>query len=90
MQLLGSKRIRTTAYHPIVNGIVKRFNHQLKGALKASADPTNWVDMLPIVLLGIRTSLKEDLGSSKAELAYGTTLRLPRSWRIFSQFKHAT
>ena len=77
MQLLASKRIRTTAYHPIANGLVERFHRQLKGALKASADPSNWVDMLPIVLLGIRTSLKEDLGSSTAELVYGTTLRLP-------------
>ena len=77
MQLLGSKRIRTTAYHPIANGLVERFHRQLKGALKASADPSNWVDMLPIVLLGMRTSLKEDLGSSTAELVYGTTLRLP-------------
>ena len=49
----------------------------MKGALKASTDPTNWVDMLPLVLLGIRTSLKEDLRSSTAELVYGTTLRLP-------------
>ena len=77
MQLIGSKRIRTTAYHPIANGIVERFHRQLKGALKASTDPTNWVDMLPLVLLGIRTSLKEDLRRSTAELVYGTTLRLP-------------
>ena len=76
MQLLGSKRI-TTAYHPIANGLVERFHRQLKGALKASPDPTNWVDMLPMVLLGIRTSLKQDLKGSTAELVYGTTLRLP-------------
>ena len=77
MQLLGSKRIRTTAYHPIANGLVERFHRQLKGALKASPDPINWVDMLPMVLLGIRTSLKQDLKGSTAELVYGTTLRLP-------------
>ena len=77
MQLLGSKWIRTTAYHPIANGLVERFHHQLKGALKASQDPTNWVDMLPMVLLGIRTSLKQDLKGSTAELVYGTKLRLP-------------
>ena len=77
MQLLGSKRIRTTAYHPIANGIVERFHRQLKGALKASTDPINWVDMLPMILLGIRTSLKQDLKCSTAELVYGTALRLP-------------
>ena len=31
----------------------------------------------PLVLLGIRTSLKEDWGCTTAELVYGTTLRLP-------------
>ena len=77
MQLLGSKWIRTTAYHPIANGLVERFHRQLKGALKASPDPTNWVDMLPMVLLGIRTSLNQDLKGSTAELVYGTTLCLP-------------
>ena len=83
MQLLGSKRIRTTAYHPIPNGLVERFHRQLKTALKASSDPTNWADMLPMVLLGIRTSLKQDLKGSTAELVYATTLRLPHE--LFQQ-----
>ena len=70
MQMLGSKRIRTTAYHPIANGLVELFHSQLKAALKASLDPTNWVDMLPTVLLKICTCLKKDLKSSTAELVY--------------------
>ena len=41
MQTLGSKKIRTTAYHPIANGLVGRFHCQLKAVLKASLDPTN-------------------------------------------------
>ena len=35
MKLLGITRIRTTAYHPIPNGIVKRFHRQLKASLKS-------------------------------------------------------
>ena len=35
MHLLGSKRIRTTSYHPIANGLIKRFHRQLKAALKS-------------------------------------------------------
>ncbi len=77
MHLLGSKRIRTTAYHPIANGIIERFHRQLKAALKSQQKPTHWMDSLPMVLLGIRTALKDDLNSSAAELVYGTTLRLP-------------
>jgi len=74
MKLLGSKRIRTTAYHPSSNGLVERFHRQLKEALKATPEPTHWVSALPLVLLGIRAGLKQD---STAELVYGTTLRLP-------------
>ena len=77
MKLLGSKRIRTTAYHPSSNGLVERFHRQLKASLKATPEPTNWVSALPLVLLGIRASLKQDMGCSTAELVYGTTLRLP-------------
>ena len=69
--------ISTTAYHPIANSLVEGFHCQLQAALKASLDPTNWVDMLPMVLLGICTCLKQNLKSSTAELVYGTTLRLP-------------
>ena len=76
-KLLGSRRIRTTAYHPIANGLVERFHRQLKASLKSYQDPNNWMNSLPLVLLGIRTAVKEDVGCTAAELVYGTTLRLP-------------
>ena len=56
--------------------MVERLHRQLKTALRAAA-PTKWTDALPLVLLGLRTSLKQDLGCSTAELVYGTPLRLP-------------
>ena len=88
MKLLGTKRIRTTAYHPIANGLVERFHRQLKAALKAQLDVTNWADHLPMVLLGIRTALKEDLRCTSAELVYGTTLRLPAEFFDSSSSNH--
>ena len=77
MKLLGTKHIHTTSYHPIANGLVERFHRQLKGALKAHQCPGHWADTLPLVLLGIRTAIKEDISCTAAELLYGTTLRLP-------------
>ena len=77
MQILGSTHTRTTAYHPAANGLIEHFHRQLKASLKACQNPSHWVDSLPLVLLGVRTALKEDLGCSTAELVYGTTLRLP-------------
>ena len=75
--LLGCTRIHTTAYHPSANGLVERFHCQMKASLKACATTTGWIDSLPLILLGLRTALKQDLGCSTAELVYGTTLRIP-------------
>ncbi len=57
--------------------MVERFHRQLKAALKAQPQPTAWMDTLPLILLGIRTALKEDVSATTAEMVYGTTLRLP-------------
>ena len=76
-QLLGAKRIRTTAYHPVANGLVERFHRQLKASIKALGDPNHWVESLPLVLLGIRTTYKVDLQCTSAEMVFGTTLHLP-------------
>ena len=73
----GTARLQTHSYHPIANGIVERFHRQLKSSIKACHNPITWTDSLPLILLGIRTTLKEDLHCTAAELVYGTTLRLP-------------
>lgn len=73
---IGFRHRKTTAYHPQCNGLVERFHRQLKTAIKCHAD-SRWTESLPFVLLGIRSSFKEDLQSSSAELVYGEPLRLP-------------
>ena len=75
--LLGVQHHRTTAYHPQANGIIERLHRQLKSALKARLVGPAWMDELPLVLLGLRSAPKEDLGCSPSELVYGTTIRLP-------------
>ena len=77
MQLLGCKHLQTTSYHPITNGIIERFHRQLKSSLRGHTPTVHWTEALPLVLLGIRMALKNDLQCSTAELVYGTTLRLP-------------
>ncbi|BHF68277.1 hypothetical protein SprV_0301131000 [Sparganum proliferum] len=77
LSFIGCTRIRTTAYHPAANGMVERFHRQLNASLRAAADPENWTDHLPLVLLGIRFALKPDLDCSATELVFGDTVRLP-------------
>ena len=78
-KLMGTTRVRTTSYHPAANGMVERFHRQLKSALKAHNDPQHWSEQLPLTLLCVRTTVKEDLACSPAKLVFGTTLRLPAS-----------
>ncbi|UYV66809.1 hypothetical protein LAZ67_4002930, partial [Cordylochernes scorpioides] len=74
-RLLGINRIRTSPYHPAANGLVERFHRQLKDFLRCN-DSTSWSSKLPPMLLGIRSSLREDLNTTTAELVYGKPLPL--------------
>lgn len=74
--MIGAQHICTTAYHPAANGLVERFHRQMKAAIMCH-DTEDWVEVLPLVLLGIRTAWKDDLAASTAELVYGETIRLP-------------
>ncbi|XP_029637976.1 uncharacterized protein LOC115213180 [Octopus sinensis] len=57
--------------------MVERFHRQLKASIKAAPDSSHWLEHLPLILLGIRSTIKEELGYTPAELVYGTTLTLP-------------
>lgn len=75
-KVIGSKVIHTTPYHPQANGQIERWHRTLKNAIKCHTD-TNWVDELPLIMLGLRSSINNDVGHSPAEMVYGATLRLP-------------
>lgn len=75
-KIAGFQHRRTTAYHPACNGLIERFHRQLKASITCHAND-NWTEILPLVLLGIRSAFKEDLQTSSAELLYGEPLRLP-------------
>ncbi|GBL98561.1 hypothetical protein AVEN_19634-1 [Araneus ventricosus] len=85
--LLGSYKNRSTAYNPKSNGMIKRIHRQLKAALMAHST-ADWVGALPLVLLGIGSSIKLDIGAYSVELVYGTTLRLPGEF--FRKFQNIT
>ncbi|GFY43041.1 uncharacterized protein TNIN_357271 [Trichonephila inaurata madagascariensis] len=56
--------------------MIERFHRHLKNAIIAHED-TGCSDILPIVLLGLRSEMKNDLKATSSQLIYGTTLRLP-------------
>lgn len=77
MHRMGIEHCRSCAYHPQANGMIERWHRTLKASLTARLNTTTWVHELPTVLLGLRTAIKEDIGTSAAELLYGQPVRLP-------------
>ena len=78
-QMLGTRHLKTTAYRPQANGIIERWHRTLKAAIKCHTE-TNWSSIIPLVVLGLRCTWKEDLEMTPAELVYGQTLQLPGAY----------
>ena len=85
-EFLRCKPSHTCAYHPAANGMCERFNKQLKTSIKTYAND-DWTSHLPWVLLGIRSSLKEDLGCSSAQLILCSSARLPGQYFEFCKYQ---
>jgi len=63
---LGVNQIRTSGYNPKANGIVERMHRTLKAALRARGG--NWLNELPIALLGMRMRPDENGSSAFARV----------------------
>lgn len=83
-RLLGFKKKRTTAYNPKCNGMIERWHRSLKAAIMCRAN-FQWTKEIPIILLGLRSIHKDDLGATPSELVYGQSLRLPSDFLCPSQ-----
>ena len=57
--------------------MIERFHRVLKERLVARDPTAHWMSHLPMVLLGIRASIREDGYVSSAHLVFGVPLRLP-------------
>ena len=78
-RLLSIRRLTTTPYHPMCNGLVESFNGQLKQMLKrlCAERPKDWDKYLNPVLFAYRDAPQESLGFSPFELVYGRSVRGP-------------
>ena len=85
-EFLGRKLSHTCTYHPAANGMFERFNKQLKTSLKTHAND-DCTSHLPWVLLGIQSSLKEDLGCLSVQLVLDSSVRLPGKYFEFRKYQ---
>ena len=56
---------------------MERFNRSLKTSLRARLAGFDWFDHLPLVMLGLRTTPRDETGFSASEAVYGSSLCLP-------------
>ena len=78
-EMLGIKKLNTTAYHPQCDGMVERFNQTLKTALRkhASRFGNQWDQYLFGVLWAYRNIPHESTGEKPFYLLFGMDCRTP-------------
>ena len=74
MVFLGTKHITTTSFHSQNNAFLKIVHGKLKDAFRMQFNPINWYNNLALVLLSVRSAIKEELDCSSSELVSGQTL----------------
>ena len=80
-RLLSIKRLNSTPYHPICNGLVEKMNGSLKAMLKKLAveKPQDWDRYLNAILFAYREVPQDSTGYAPFELLYGRAIRGPMS-----------
>ena len=77
--LLGIKKVKTTAYHPQCDGLVERLNQTILRMLSkhVAENQKDWDLWLPCVLLAYISAKQSSTGQSPFRLMYGREARLP-------------
>ena len=76
-RLLSIRRLKTTPYHPICNGLTEKFNGTLRKMLRRLCveQPKQWYRFINPLLLAYREVPQASTGFSPFELLYGHTVR---------------
>ncbi|WVZ49367.1 LOW QUALITY PROTEIN: hypothetical protein U9M48_000734, partial [Paspalum notatum var. saurae] len=79
---LGTKLIRSSAYHPQTSGQVERVNQIVEDMLRACAltYSTKWDECLPLAEFAYNNSYQKSLNMAPFEALYGRRCRTPLNW----------
>ena len=78
-KLISTEKINTSAYHPMTDGLVERFNSYISQSLSmfVADNQKDWDEFLPAILFAYCTSPQATTGDSPFYLLYGREPRLP-------------
>ena len=78
-ELLGVRKLNTTAYHPQCDGLVERYNRTLKTALRkhAARFGVQWDQLLPGIVWAYRNTPHESTHEKPSYLLFGFDCRTP-------------
>ena len=83
LRLIGTKQLRSTAYHPQTDGQTERVNKVLEDMLRhyvGQLDHTDWDQCLAAAEFAINNSFHESIGTTPFRLNCGRDPRLPLAW----------
>ena len=84
--VLSISCIQTTIYSPQSNGLIVGFYRFLKSALRVRLAGSDWIHNLPLVMLGLRATPKDDSRFNPAEAVYGSPLSFPGKFLKHPEF----
>jgi hypothetical protein len=81
-QLSGIRKTKTAPYYPQSDGLVERLFRTVKDMLFATTKTygKDWKEVLPIVAMGLRSSVQRTTGISPHEALFGRTMKTPIEW----------
>uniref|UniRef100_A0A8C2HN34 Integrase catalytic domain-containing protein n=1 Tax=Cyprinus carpio TaxID=7962 RepID=A0A8C2HN34_CYPCA len=79
LQVAGVKKSRTTAYHPMGNGLVERFNRTLGSMIRAlpARSKERWSQLLQTLTFAYNCTAHESTGYAPFYLMFGRIPKLP-------------
>ena len=80
-RILKIRKLRTSPYHPISNGMIERLHRSLNTGLSHYVDSanTNWDTLVPFFLMAYRATPHSTTGYSPFRLLHGRDMILPSS-----------
>jgi hypothetical protein len=79
---LGTKHLKSSAYHPQTDGQTERVNQVLEDMLRACvlSFPEKWDECLPLAEFSYNNSYQESIRMAPFEALYGKKCRTPLNW----------